>query len=569
MANKMYVGANNQAKEVRKLYVGINGQAKKVKRIYTGVNGIAKRIYNIEKDFQYNGDWQLELDIDGRDIWIDNSGTIYYSHGDEQYYLDSYGIWKKKGWSGTQISNFYGKYIWYEKVNDSTTLIYYSYGTSHYKLSDEGRWESMTWSGINNFDGHYTWQLNNKIFLSKGNENYWKTVGAANTTWQSISFLITEDIYGQYVWFAFGKAYYSLRGSYTYVFDGTRTWSRVNSISPTAGVDGKCVWSDGTNIYCSMGTSYILGGTATAPTWTEYTFSGAPANLNGDYIWTDENDRFYFSQGEYQYRYDISVMSPQWSSYYWLAEINESFSGQNIWTDYNNKIYYSNNNKTYAYSGPGDFVWTKKSWTGTPSNFNGYYIWKDELGNIYYSFGANHYSLSGSFWNTCTMVDNNGNSMSFNGNDIWTDGEFIYLSNVNKQYRKVPGERAWTNIYTAGKLYPRYGNYVWSDGTNLYCSDEDREYIYNRSTKEWELNTSWTGLPSGTILDGSDFWTDDNGNSYCSSLAVNPQLILNETTWEPKTWSRETQVRGRQIWSDGVYIHSGGTSGKDYILVDK
>ena len=96
-------------------------------------------------------------------------------------------------------------------------------------------------------------------------------------------------------------------------------------------IDGKYIWSDGSNIYYSDGTrQYKLNGT----TWETMTWSGL-TDFYGTEIWTDRNYTYY-SNGRDQYK----LKGTTWKKMTWVGLID--FYGSDVWSDGNN-IYYSDN----------------------------------------------------------------------------------------------------------------------------------------------------------------------------------------------------------------------------------
>ena len=121
MTNKIYLGVNNQAKEVKKIYIGINGQAKKVKKGYIGVNGVSKLFYQdsiLPEEYQ-----QVE--------YIMNSGTTQiidpniYPDSDTKTFID-FEI-------SSYVNNGNGHYLFgcdndgKKKSSDSGVTFYYWY----------------------------------------------------------------------------------------------------------------------------------------------------------------------------------------------------------------------------------------------------------------------------------------------------------------------------------------------------------------------------------------------------------------------------------------------------------
>ena len=219
-------------------------------------------------------------------------------------------------------------------------------------------------------------------------------------------------------------------------------------------IDGRHIWTDGTDIYYSKSTSqYVLD--TTTSTWNEKTWTGL-TNFDGSYIWTD-GENIYYSLGTSQYILDKSTST-----------------------------------------------WNVKTWN---ENVNGSYIWTDGE-NIYFSTAASQYVLdqSTSTWNTKTWE-----GFSFlDGSNIWTDGGNIYYSNGTAQYVLDKTTSTW-NVKTWNNLTNFYGSYIWTDGENIYHSRNGTTHILINDT--W-VGKTWVGLSSSADLTGDFIWTDGENIYY-------------------------------------------------------
>lgn len=103
----------------------------------------------------------------GRDVWKENT-TIHYSNGYLQahYYLSNSTNWIPETWSG--LTDFDGKYIW--KDNDGH--IYYSNESVQYELVN-GVWVEKDWGTNTPRQGQEVWKDNNgHIYYSLGIVQY-------------------------------------------------------------------------------------------------------------------------------------------------------------------------------------------------------------------------------------------------------------------------------------------------------------------------------------------------------------------------------------------------------------
>ena len=115
-----------------------------------------------------------------------------------------------------------------------------------------------------------------------------------------------------------------------------KTWSGLSSFN------GNKVWTDGTNIYYSSGTTHYVLDKSTS-TWSSKSWNGLNS-FAGDYIWTD-GDNIYYSGGTSSDQYVLDKSTSTWSKKTWSGLT--SFDGIYIWTDGTN-IYYSNSSNQYV-----------------------------------------------------------------------------------------------------------------------------------------------------------------------------------------------------------------------------
>ena len=204
------------------------------------------------------------------------------------------------------------------------------------------------------------------------------------------------------------------------------------------------VWSDGTNIYFSSGTSHkVLNGS----TWSTKSWSGL-----------------------------------------------SDFSGRFIWSDGSN-YYYSRNSTQYVLNGS---TWSTKSWSGLTS-FVGYNVWSDGS-NYYYSNGSTQYVLDGSTWSTMVWQ----NLTNFTGDCIWSDGSNTYVdiysnsvfshyvlqvggvvkssANVfNSVYFDFIDNTTYFSVYQHSVFYVPYNNGVLYSLSDKVCTSIDGGFLSSRS----------------------------------------------------------------------------------------
>jgi uncharacterized secreted protein with C-terminal beta-propeller domain len=232
-----------------------------------------------------------------------------------------------------------------------------------------------------------------------------------------------------------------------------KTWNVSN-------LDGTYIWTDGTNIYYSKGTSqYVLNG----DTWEEKTWKGL-TYVSGACIWTN-GENIYYSSAATQYVLDKATST--WEEKIWTGLT--SFDGDFIWTDGTNS-YYSYNDKHYVLNGN---TWEKRTWSELPY-LDSRYIWTDGTNTYFNSSNSIQYVLQGDTW-----VEKSWNGLTnFYGRYIWTDGTNIYYSFGTSQYILQGNtwvEKSWNGLTNF------YGDYVWTDGTNYYYSKgkSTTQYVFS------------------------------------------------------------------------------------------
>ena len=167
----------------------------------------------------------------------------------------------------------------------------------------------------------------------------------------------------------------------------------------------------------------------------EWKTEGQSFSIDAYNIWTD-GENMYYSIGTRQHQLDKPTAT--WETKEWSGLT--SFDGRHIWTD-GEHIYYTYNSAQYflnqALPTP---TWQTKSLSGI-SDPDGYYVWSDGV-NTYYSKDATQYQLNKTaakwepkVWNE--LADANG-IISFWGDYIWHDNEgTAYLSRGEQQYELV------------------------------------------------------------------------------------------------------------------------------------
>lgn len=259
-----------------------------------------------------------------------------------------------------------------------------------------------------------------------------------------------------------------------------------NGTLSSENIFGSNVWTDGSNIYYSAGTTQLKLNRETHQ-WEIMTWNGL-TNFYGAYVWTDKTN-IYYSSGSSQYVLDIATST--WSAKTWTGV--SSLYGSNVWTDGSN-IYYSSSTLQYVLN-VATSTWSVKTWTGL-TNFNGNNIWTDGS-NIYHSgtsagTAGSTYQLdkSTSTWTSKSWT----NSASVNGACIWNDGVYIHYDQLfsHKYLNKATeswDDYNWINWPTNQSEFD--GHNIWSDGSNTYIGNynANTQYVFAKFKPKMQTST--------------------------------------------------------------------------------
>ena len=240
----------------------------------------------------------------------------------------------------------------------------------------------------------------------------------------------------------------------------------------------------------------------------EWKIEGQSFTIDAYNIWTD-GENMYYSIGTRQHQLDKPTAT--WKTKEWSGLTR--FDGQHIWTD-GEHIYYTYNSAQYflnqALPTP---TWQTKSFSGI-SDPDGFYVWSDGV-NTYYSKDAAQYQLNKTaakwepkVWNGLT------NFASYN---IWSDGVNIYYSRYTTQYQlnKTTATwepKVWNELADANGIISFLGDYIWHDneGTAYLSRGEQQyelvspiHYLYKGDTCQWvkpyTITIKVTGAPNANI----------------------------------------------------------------------
>ena len=254
--------------------------------------------------------------------------------------------------------------------------------------------------------------------------------------------------------------------------------------------------------------------------WEPVTWNGL-TSFNGNNVWTDGINTYY-SEGSNQYVLDVSTHT--WSPKTWNGLT--SFYGQYIWYNmYSGRRIYSQGTTAQKYLTTSTSTWDDITWTGLDSGSKaqlyGTDIWlrKTSSGTVTYfsyktSSNAGNFKLASSTsWN-----QNGVSSTALSGYRFWypvnwnssSDAKTYYSNGTEQKYSsssRLLADMSW------GNPYPSSGYKVWSTNRHTYYSDGSTQLVLSDDQTSWS-NKSWTGLGSGTTIDGLYVWTDRSSYYY-------------------------------------------------------
>lgn len=284
--------------------------------------GIIKRPNKgIKKKKEYQGIWVPKTwsgyddalnALNGQNIWTDGI-DIYLSngYGSEQYKLiRQSNYWDKMVWNN-QESEIYGQDIW----TDGTNI--YNSKTNTYILDvSTHTWSQKYWSNWStiSLNGRYMWNDGTNFYYSQclNNSNYSHKVLDRTTnpeTWNNITWKdkSSNDVWylnGRHIWHDYDGNTFMTGNIMSYgnvkkvLLKGDTTWDNATITGAPNYFEGYNVWTDGTYIYQSDGSShYVLD--RTSGNWISKTWQGL-TSFSGEYIWHD-GDHIYYTVGSTSY----------------------------------------------------------------------------------------------------------------------------------------------------------------------------------------------------------------------------------------------------------------------------
>lgn len=199
----------------------------------------------------------------------------------------------------------------------------------------------------------------------------------------------------------------------------SKTWNGLSSF------DGNYIWSDGTNIYYSGGsTQYVLD--VSTSTWTAKTWNGL-ATFDGTNVWYDGTN-FHCDVATTHYILDLSTST--WSVQTWNG-FTGNFTGKNVWSDGTN-IYLDSGSTVHYVLDVSTSTWVAHTWNGLSSVSGGGMC---KINNdIYYISSGKGYKLDVSTSTFGPEITVTGwNAASANGDALWFDGTDYYFYYTRNQ----------------------------------------------------------------------------------------------------------------------------------------
>ena len=198
----------------------------------------------------------------------------------------------------------------------------------------------------------------------------------------------TIDAYN--IWTDGENMYYSIGTRQHQLDKPTATWE-TKEWSGLTRFDGQHIWTDGEHIYYTYNSAqYVLNQALPTPTWQTKSFSGI-SDPDGFYVWSDGVNTYYSKDAA---QYQLNKTAAKWEPKVWNGLTN--FASYNIWSDGVN-IYYSSSTTQYQLN-KTTATWEPKVWNGLADangiiSFLGDYIWHDNEGTAYLSYGEQQYEL--------------------------------------------------------------------------------------------------------------------------------------------------------------------------------
>lgn len=438
--------------------------------------------------------------------------------------------------------------------------------------------EDKTWRGLAFIDKSAIWTDGEHIYYS-GIGTYpgvdrQKVLDLSTNTWIDKEWTVYNDNPSSYrinqpvgdsIW-TDGENFYMSDGVYgdQLVLDkATSTWytKQWYGLPSILELHAAFIWSDGDNIYFSLGAQQYVLDKATS-TWSAKTWSGF-SSIMGDYVWTDGTDIFY-SENNYQYVLDKSTST-------WVAKSwgNIKPSAKNIWKcgdDY----YCTYANSAYKLNSSHN-GWTSVTFHGSGAyRIDGRNVWSDGT-KCYYSYAYEQYEFNPNdslswdikYWNGMDVL---------HGSDVWTDGEHVYYSAEISAMEYVhlvldKSTSTWFRKTFNGTQLD--GQHVWYEGTNVYWSygTSQKQYVFDKSASVWRVKT-WYGLPSDYQIYKHNLWRDPTNICY-SGYVLDPST----STWteRPMTGFPSTEVafEGMFVWNDGTHVYYSDPSSNTQLSLNR
>lgn len=429
--------------------------------------------------------------------------------------------------------------------------------------------QNKSWRGLAFIYKNCIWSDGEHIYYSDSTPDRQKMLDATTNTWIDKEWTVYNDNtsmwrmiqpHGDCVW-TDGDNFYISDGVYgnQLVLDKetstwyTKTWYGIDTLM----LDEQFIWSDGENVYFSVGAQQYVLDKATS-TWSIKTWNGF-SDIMGDHIWSDGTNIFY-SENDYQYVLNKSTSTWTYKSWSGQKPTNPKYiwqCGNDFYLTYGNSNYKLNN----SHNG-----WTSVNFSGYARYLiDGRNVWN--IGNkCYYSYAYQQYEFNPESNLSWDVIYWNGMDV-LHGDDVWTDGEHVYYSSEISAMEYVhlvldKSTSTWSRKTFNGKQLD--GRNVWYEGENVYWShgNYSKQYVFDKSSSVWRQKT-WNGLPSDYQIYKFNLWSDLTHICY-GSYVLDPST----STWIQRTMTglpspEEYWFEGRFVWNDGVHVFYSDNSGID------
>lgn len=503
-------------------------------------------------------EWAGIESFNGENVWHQDEHT-YYNDGIISKELVN-GSWIDKIWSGLQVGDLIGKYIWTDGID-----IYYNFTTLSKKLNiSTNTWVNKTWNTQEQLSGNHIWHFQTHTFYSFKNIQYEIVNGQLVSYDWSNKNIDINHFYGKNVWHFKGHTFYSWFSwnTETQQYDNEQkelislegdwieTWNTL--------IDGKNIWNDKINTYYSeYSTQKIFtGDDIFSYEWKNIEWQGI-SDFDGKNVWNDTVKTYYSNSTE---NYVLNAVAPDWETKIWNGINN--FDAKNIWskTSSGTSLYYSYKDIQKKYDGILS-QWYDIKWIGL-DNFYGEDIWTYKDSNNYEHIMYSHYDIHKELnqqegkWENITWTFENTNFNHFWGRYIWTKENKIFYSKGDNQGEVITNTHLIKKCENWGNIKP-YANNIWKFlGHTYYSNGNIQKEIFDNIMQD----KVWNGL---TNFYGKDVWVNDTNAFYSNGTS---QKMLENSNWSTIIFGGISEFDGEDVWTyKGNFYLNRLSIGKFYL----